>query len=80
MYIRWIGIKFDFVNNHFKLEFVDSGLYLRGRSRNQYSNKMWAVNIFLITEQWITKKSNHSGRFLLHERKSAFLVEFNAEK
>ena len=26
-YFRQVGIKFDLINQHFKLEFVDSGVY-----------------------------------------------------
>ena len=27
LYLRKVGINFDLINHHFKLEFVDSGLY-----------------------------------------------------
>ena len=27
LYFRYVGIKFNLINHHFKLEFVDSGLY-----------------------------------------------------
>ena len=27
LYFRWVGSKFDLINHHFKLEFVDFGLY-----------------------------------------------------
>ena len=34
LYFRKVGIKFDIINHHFLLEFVDSGLYLFKMKKN----------------------------------------------
>ena len=40
----WIGIKLDFINHHFELEFADSGLYFVQDENNSIYQLLQAVS------------------------------------
>ena len=42
LYLRQVGIKFDIINHHFMLEFVDSGLYFV-HDKNDFKNPLLLV-------------------------------------
>ena len=42
LYFRWVGIKFDILNHHFKIEFIDSGLYFV-QGENDFINPLLQV-------------------------------------
>ena len=54
LYFRWVGIEFDIINHHFKLEFVDSSFHF-------VQGEINFINPLLQVGSGSNDKSNGSG-------------------
>ena len=73
-YFRQVGIKFDIINHHFMLEFVDSGLYFV-QDENNFINPLLEVGSGSVKKSTGSGWSKINGSDRIRILIPAFLIE-----